>query len=132
MDTEPKEPKEEERSKHATWLPSDERVLINFLLEHKAEVGDGANFKTSIWNEAAAMFELIPRTGGPKTANSCKNKWAKVCSDTHSIPFIHQNSDSSRKPSMSSKALCHSLVSLGTPRTVLIYHWGNRLHGMTT
>ena len=62
----------------AVWTPEDETALINFLVQHKAEAGDDANFQTAIWNAAAQ--EMIKHTakGGAKTAEACKTKWARV------------------------------------------------------
>jgi len=68
----------------ATWTDAQESALLAFLLEHKAEAGDGANFKTATWNEAAAMLEKMPYTGKSKTGTSCKTKWSKVSGDTDS------------------------------------------------
>jgi hypothetical protein len=35
------------------WSDNDELALINFLLDHIAEVVDGGSFKPKIWNTAA-------------------------------------------------------------------------------
>lgn len=35
------------------WSDNDELALINFLLDHIAEVVDGGSFKLKIWNTAA-------------------------------------------------------------------------------
>jgi|ERR1700722_3185400 len=93
------------KRRSAAWQDSDVRALLNFLLEHKAEAGDGANFKPAIWNKAATMFSSIPHNiGGPKTANSCKNKWAKVCSDSNlsylltEIPIAPENLPRCQRP----------------------------------
>src|SRR5271170_133672 len=68
----------------ATWTDADESALLAFLLDHKAEAGDGANFKQTTWNEAAIKLGERPYKGGAKTANSCKNKWAKVSGNAKS------------------------------------------------
>jgi len=63
---------------HAEWTLEDEALLISFLKEHKAEAGNGANFKKPVW-EAAGRFLSERRTrGGVKKADSCKSKYAKV------------------------------------------------------
>jgi Myb/SANT-like DNA-binding domain len=65
-------------SDRAVWTQEDETVLLAFLLEHKAEVGDGINFKQAVWTAAASEMAKRPHKGAAKSANSCKNKWAKV------------------------------------------------------
>jgi hypothetical protein len=62
------------------WTQEDETRLVNFLLDHQGEAGDGANFKTSLWNAAGEELSKRVTKGGPKTAASCKSKWDRVCS----------------------------------------------------
>ncbi|KAF8067521.1 hypothetical protein FPV67DRAFT_1416453 [Lyophyllum atratum] len=63
----------------AYWTDSDEKKLIEFLLEHKAQSGDGANYKAATWNAASQhMADPAAERGAPKTANSCKNKWSAL------------------------------------------------------
>src|ERR1700677_94555 len=62
-----------------SWTSSDEQVLVNFLHDHRAASGDGANFKMATFQAAAAILEAGCTTGGPKTAKACQNKWASVC-----------------------------------------------------
>jgi hypothetical protein len=62
-----------------SWLASDESALISFLVAHKAEAGDGFNFKNTIWKAAALHMMAYTEKGGPKIASACKkNKWAQV------------------------------------------------------
>jgi hypothetical protein len=68
----------------AIWTQEDEKELLGFLLEHKAEAGDGVNFKQTTWNAAAAALAKRPHKGAVKSANSCKNKWTKVSDPIHS------------------------------------------------
>ena len=65
-------------AKHGQWSIQEEGEMINFFLNHKAEAGDGANFKQAIWTQAAAhMSALHPNvTFG---ANQCSSKWGRVC-----------------------------------------------------
>jgi hypothetical protein len=58
------------------WSTEDETALIEFLIERKAEAGDGANFKQSVWNAAAEEMVKHTTKGPPKSADSCKTKWA--------------------------------------------------------
>ena len=68
------------------WTFEDEERLIQFLLDHHAEAGDGANFKSSVWNAAGEELSKHVTKGGPKTAASCKSKWDRV--DINSFPFF--------------------------------------------
>ena len=60
------------------WSDEDEIKLINFLIEHKAEVGDSAMFKAMVWNAASVLLEKSHVKGGPKTRKSCSDKWTRV------------------------------------------------------
>ena len=64
-------------TKHSLWSIQEERELIDFLSNHKAEAGDGVNFKQAIWTQAAAyMSTLHPNvTFG---TNQCSSKWGRV------------------------------------------------------
>ena len=61
------------------WTLEDESQLVSFLLDHRAEAGDGANFKMTVWNAAAEELSKHVTKGGPKTGASCKSKWDRVC-----------------------------------------------------
>src|ERR1700722_7319450 len=63
----------------ADWSVEDETALIDFLITHKAEAGDGLNYKSSTWTAAAAHMLPLTTKGGPKTADKCKTKWGRVC-----------------------------------------------------
>jgi hypothetical protein len=63
----------------AQWPTSDEVALIEFLVARKVEVGDGFNFKGVTWTAAAVHMVPYTKTGNPKTAGVCKNKWTRVC-----------------------------------------------------
>ena len=68
----------------ANWTADDEEFMALYLLDHKAEAGDGANFKNTTF--AAVGKELDQRKesdgrkkkGGSKDADACKTKWARV------------------------------------------------------
>jgi hypothetical protein len=65
----------------AHWTDKDVRNLLDFLMEHKAKAGDGANFTKTTWQAAAAeLGKIPPEKGAPKTPDSCKSKWTKVSS----------------------------------------------------
>ena len=60
------------------WNPSNDAALISFLLDHKAEAGDGGSFKANIWD--AATVEMLKHTtkGGGKIASKCRAKYVAV------------------------------------------------------
>ena len=62
----------------AHWPTSDEAALIDFLVEHKAEAGNGFSFKGATWQAAAVHMAAYTVRGDPKTDRVCKNKWARV------------------------------------------------------
>ena len=53
--------------------------MINFLIKHKAEVGDSKMFKAPIWNAASQLLEKSHIKGGPKKSKACADKWMRVC-----------------------------------------------------
>ena len=61
------------------WTDADELAFINFLLDHKAEAGDGGSFKANIWNAAAVEMLKHTTKGGTKVAGKCKAKYVVVC-----------------------------------------------------
>jgi hypothetical protein len=62
----------------SVWTSEDETALIQFLNSRRAEAGDGANFKQTVWNAAAAEMAKHTTKGGVKTAAACKSKWTRV------------------------------------------------------
>ena len=62
----------------------DEINLINFLIEHQGEQGDGDSFKASVWTAATLELEKSRIKGGPKTSKACSDKWSRV----HRIFFL--------------------------------------------
>jgi Myb-like DNA-binding domain len=69
-----------ESSKRTVWSPDDEKDLVSALLKF----GYGTNFRPEMWNDVASSMGK-PFKGPPKTAESCKSKWARV-SDSILIP----------------------------------------------
>ena len=60
------------------WTHEDETALIDFLIAHKSEAGDGVNFKPSVWTAAAIHMQPVTTKCGPKHADKCKAKWGRV------------------------------------------------------
>jgi hypothetical protein len=65
-------------SEKAHWNTQEEAALIDYLLQHKAEAGDGGNFKSSGYNAAATHIAPLLTQGPVKTGKMCKMKWALV------------------------------------------------------
>ena len=61
------------------WSAANETAFVDFLIAHKAEAGDGLNFKPSVWTAAAEHMRPLTTKGGPKHAEKCKAKWGRVC-----------------------------------------------------
>ena len=60
------------------WTQEDKTALINFLITHKSEAGDGVNFKPSVWTATVIHMQPVSTKGGPKHADKCKAKWGRV------------------------------------------------------
>jgi hypothetical protein len=60
------------------WFKPEEEAMISFLATHKAEAGDGFNFKETTWSKVAAHLKPLRTEGGVKTAKKCKEKWGRV------------------------------------------------------
>jgi hypothetical protein len=65
----------------AHWNADETTALLDYLLQHISEAGDGVSFKPSTWTAVGvhlAKAQLL--TAGPvKTAKRCKSKWMSVC-----------------------------------------------------
>ncbi|KAJ7737142.1 hypothetical protein DFH07DRAFT_699384, partial [Mycena maculata] len=60
------------------WTNLDHITCLEFLIEHKAEAGDGRNFKIKTFYEVAIVVNAVRSKGGPKTANACQTKYAAL------------------------------------------------------
>lgn len=62
----------------AYWTTSEEVALIDFLVDHKAEAGDGCSFKETTFQKAVKHIAHLLNRGASKTAKSCGNKYSAV------------------------------------------------------
>lgn len=62
----------------AVWTTAEELSFIDFLIVHKAEAGDGANFKAVTFQKAAKHLVPLLKRGAVKTGKSCGNKYCAV------------------------------------------------------
>jgi hypothetical protein len=56
----------------ASWNTAEENAMIDYLVEHKAEAGDGCHFKDTTWTKVAECLQSLRTEGGVKTAKKCK------------------------------------------------------------
>ncbi|KAJ7586030.1 hypothetical protein C8J56DRAFT_749684, partial [Mycena floridula] len=62
----------------AHWSQDEELQFVHFLWDHFSEAGQGGNFKATTYNAASVFMEQRRTTGGPKTADACKNKYTSL------------------------------------------------------
>ena len=62
----------------AQWNEKETEALVDFLLEHKSEIGDAGMFKMGTFNAAAASIAGHYTSGPKKTGKMCKTKWRAV------------------------------------------------------
>ncbi|KAJ7101155.1 hypothetical protein C8R44DRAFT_747352 [Mycena epipterygia] len=62
----------------AIWLHANDKHLLQWLVEHRAEGGDAGNFKPKTFRGAMPGLEEIRAQGGPKTLKSCQQKYASL------------------------------------------------------
>ncbi|KJA25659.1 hypothetical protein HYPSUDRAFT_134332 [Hypholoma sublateritium FD-334 SS-4] len=60
----------------AIWTLAEEATLLDFLVENKAEAGDGGNFKQVMFQQAIESIKPLFKCRASKTMKSCQNKWA--------------------------------------------------------
>ncbi|KIK23355.1 hypothetical protein PISMIDRAFT_100578 [Pisolithus microcarpus 441] len=59
----------------AQWCDEEVKPLVKFLYDHRAEVGDNGNFKSSTYHAATKHIAPLLKDGPPKTSAAVKNKW---------------------------------------------------------
>ncbi|KAF8587638.1 hypothetical protein K439DRAFT_1614187 [Ramaria rubella] len=74
------------RKKAPAWVLKDNITLINLLIDHKAEAGEGGNFKKS----AGVMVDR-PSIRGLKTWEACRSRWIKLRKDYNLALQLKQN-----------------------------------------
>jgi hypothetical protein len=64
----------------ADWTVRNEITFLKHLIENKAAAGEGTNFTQTIFKSSAvAVNNDSLEKGAPKTWESCKSKYQKVC-----------------------------------------------------
>jgi hypothetical protein len=62
----------------ARWTNPEVNALVDFLVEHHSEGGDGGNFKNVTFQAVVAHLRPLLEGGKPKDVKSIKYKWAQV------------------------------------------------------
>jgi hypothetical protein len=65
-------------SDKAQWNDEETLALVDFLLEHKSEIGDSGSYKMGTYNAAASSIAAHHTLGPRKTGKMCKTKWRAV------------------------------------------------------
>lgn len=62
----------------ASWKAEEVDALIEYLLQHRSEGGDGGTFKKATYNRLAVHLAPFLKAGPAKTGDMCKGKWNSV------------------------------------------------------
>jgi hypothetical protein len=81
----------ESKTKNAVWNDAENNALVDYLIEHKAEAGDGPNFKDVTYNGAAEAIAPLLTSGPSKTGKMCKNRWTTVSNHSFLIVATKKN-----------------------------------------
>ncbi|PPQ97013.1 hypothetical protein CVT26_006439 [Gymnopilus dilepis] len=60
---------------HASWTSAEESAFVDFLFEHRAEAGDGGNFKATTFQKALTHIAPFFKRGAAKSVKNLRNKW---------------------------------------------------------
>ena len=71
----------------AVWSREETTALIDYLYEHRSQVGSGGNFKAATFDAAAEAISPLLKDGPTKTGRMCKTKWSSV-SDFHVLSVL--------------------------------------------
>ena len=63
----------------AQWNDQETKAFVDYLLEHKSEIGDAGSFKMGTFNATAEHISVHHTTGPIKTGKMCQTKWRAVC-----------------------------------------------------
>jgi hypothetical protein len=62
----------------AQWNENETVALVDYLLDHKSEIGDAGMYKMGTFNAAAGHIAALHSLGPTKTGKMCKTKWRAV------------------------------------------------------
>ncbi|KIM71327.1 hypothetical protein PILCRDRAFT_50140, partial [Piloderma croceum F 1598] len=70
------------------WNLDEEKAMINYLIEHKDEAGDGLNFKDTTWTKVAECLQPLRTDRGVKMGKKCKEKQGQLLRKPYSTIMI--------------------------------------------
>ncbi|KAJ7579640.1 hypothetical protein C8J56DRAFT_1058650 [Mycena floridula] len=73
-----KKVKAETEAHNALWTSDDIHCMLQQLALHKAEAGDGGNFKASTFTKVAVEVEKVRTVGAKKTQKVCQDKFTQL------------------------------------------------------
>lgn len=62
----------------AQWSPAEEKALLEYLVDHVSEAGNGGNFKMTTFEAAAMHIAHLLERGAVKTKKMCHGKYNAV------------------------------------------------------
>ncbi|KAG2337290.1 hypothetical protein BDR05DRAFT_895522, partial [Suillus weaverae] len=71
------EPKSQKAPK-AIWNDAETDALVTYLHSQRSKIGDGGNFRSQVYSEAATTIAKHRALGPTKTMSHCKNKWQSL------------------------------------------------------
>lgn len=66
-----------QRKERVHWTEDEITALVDYLHEHRSEA-EGGSFKKQTYQGAVSLLQSLHTQGGPKDANSVKEKFTKV------------------------------------------------------
>ncbi|KAG1789465.1 uncharacterized protein HD556DRAFT_1529526 [Suillus plorans] len=78
------EPRPKKAAK-AVWNEAETDALITYLHSQRSKIGDGGNFRSQVYTEAATAIAPHRTLGPTKIASHCKNKWQSLKNLYHVI-----------------------------------------------
>jgi hypothetical protein len=99
----------------ASWTEVEVDALVNYMFDHRAEAGDGGNFKVSTYTAAAAHIAQFTTPPQMKSVKSLQGKW-------QSVRCCHLEIDSINRRVLQLKGL-HSKIETYAGKSGV--HWDN-------
>jgi hypothetical protein len=108
-----------QRKEKASWSTREVTALVDYLYEHHFAAGDGGNFKSAFFNNAAEAIAPYWESGPAKSGAQCRTKWMSV-SCIYRL-FLHP-------PNLLEPQLKNTWSSIQKLQNTSGMHWDN-VHG---
>ncbi|KAG0694823.1 hypothetical protein DFH29DRAFT_779146, partial [Suillus ampliporus] len=69
----------------AIWNDAETDGLVAYLHSKQSKIGDGGNFTSAVYNDAATAIVAYKTRGPTKVGSHCKNKWQSLKNIYHVI-----------------------------------------------